>query len=88
MQSVVKGKWQPIDAELVQDGYIARVTRHILGGRWRWAVTPLEVAQRWNMRVVEHAYARGYAKSYDRAIEMAEAAIVALKAAKKKEEIP
>lgn len=76
-------EWQPIDTELERDGFIARVTRtvNLNGTRWRWAVTPVEVAQRWRTKVVEHAHARGYAKGYARAIAMAEAAIEALKAA-------
>jgi hypothetical protein len=79
-ESPVKSAWQPIDMELVRDGCVARVTRQLgRAGRWRWAVTPIEVVQRSPTSPVEHAYARGYAKGRDRAIEMAEAAVVALK---------
>ena len=80
--------WQPIDVELVRDGYLARVTRTLHAGatRWRWAVTPIEVAQRWRTKVVEHAHSRGYARGYDRAIQMAEAAIEAMKKAESESE--
>ena len=72
--------WQPIDLELVRDGYLARVTRQLgRAGRWRWSVTPVEIVQRHHSQPVEHAYARGYAKGQERALKMAEAAIVALK---------
>lgn len=71
--------WEPIDIELERDGYLARVTRTLHGGRWRWAVTPLEIVQRQRNKPVEHAYSRGYAKGRERAEQMAEAAIVALK---------
>ena len=74
--------WQPIDVELVRDGYVARVTRQLTrAGRWRWSVTPIEVAQRWATSVVERAEARGYARGYKRATHMAESAIRALKQA-------
>lgn len=77
------GEWQPIDVELERDGFLARVTRTVrIGGtRWRWSVTPVDVAERWKTKVVEHAYSRGYCKGYERALRMAEAAIEALKAA-------
>lgn len=76
-------KWEPIDIELVHDGYIARATRQLTrSGRWRWSVTPIEIAQRWTSSVVEHAEARGYAQGRERAMKMAEAAIKALKKAK------
>lgn len=74
--------WQPIDLELVRDGYLARVTRQLgRAGRWRWSVTPVEIVQRHHSQPVEHAYARGYAKGRERALKMAEVAIVALKKA-------
>ena len=73
-------KWQPIDLELIRDGYLAHVTRQLCrAGRWRWSVTPVEIVQRHHSQPVEHAYARGYAKGQERALKMAEAAIVALK---------
>lgn len=76
-----KSQWEPIDLELVRDGYLARVTRTLSrAGRWRWAVTPIEITQRILSQPVEHAYARGYAKGRRRAITMAAAAIEALKA--------
>ncbi len=81
MVAVKAPAWQPIDLELVIDGFLARVTRTLHGGRWRWSATPLEVAQRWRSSVVEHAHARGYSKSRERAQKMAEAAIRALKEA-------
>lgn len=78
--------WQPIDLELVRNGYLARVTRQLSrAGRWRWSVTPVEVVQRSPTSVVEHAHARGYAKGREHAFEMAEAAIVALKKAEREE---
>ena len=63
--------WQPIDLELVRDGYLARVTRQLgRAGRWRWSVTPVEIVQRHYSQPVEHAYARGYAKGQERALKM------------------
>jgi len=75
-------KWEPVELELERDGYLARVSRQLTrSGRWRWAVTPVEVVQRFNHSVVEHAYARGYARGRDGACRAAEASIAALKAA-------
>ena len=72
--------WQPIDLELVRDGFLARVTRQLTrAGRWRWSVTRVEVVQRHPTGAVEHAEARGYAKGRERATKMAEASIEALK---------
>jgi len=79
---VSENGWQPIELELVRDGFLARVTRD-RHGRWRWAVTELEHVGRWLHKAVQHAFARGYSRSPERAIEMAEAAIVALQEAKK-----
>jgi hypothetical protein len=72
--------WRPIELELCKDGYLARVTRSrfCAAPRWRWSVTPLEIVERGPSRTVERAHARGYCKSPDRAMEMAEASIVAL----------
>jgi len=81
----VKEDWLPIEEELIRDGFIARVTRDRYGTppRWRWAVAQLDQVQRWLHKVVQHAYARGYCRSRERAMKMAEAAIVALQKAEK-----
>lgn len=75
--------WEPIEIELVRDGFVARVTRtlYVNATRWRWSVTPIEVAQRWRTKVVEHAHARGYATGRERAMRMAEVAIDAFRKA-------
>jgi len=81
----LNGSWQPIDLELVRDGYLARVTRQLTrAGRWRWAVTPVEIVQRAHSQPIEHAEARGYAKGRERAMKMAEVAIAALHIANRK----
>ena len=75
--------WAPIELELVSGGYYARVTRdrYMRPARWRWAVTPVEIVQRWRSQPVEHAQARGYCRSQARACRMASVAIEALKKA-------
>ncbi len=75
--------WEPIDEELVRDGFIARVTRTIRAKRWRWVVSPQEYVQRRPSQPVEHASARGYAPTRERAREMAEAAITGIAGARR-----
>lgn len=82
-----KGTWRPIELELVLDGYIARVTRD-RHGRWRWSATRGDVVERWMFKVVQHAFARGYSRSPEKAMRMAEAAIVALQRAEKAKKTP
>jgi len=82
-----KGTWQPIELEFVIDGYLARVTRD-RHRRWRWASTRVDVVERWLHRPVQHAFARGYSRSPEKAMKMAEAAIVALQKAEKDRKSP
>ena len=74
--------WRPTSLELIRDGYLALVVQH-RPPRWRWAVAPLVVVER-----IPSQIARGYTKSFEAAMETAEAAIEALKASVRSEETP
>jgi hypothetical protein len=73
--------WEPVELELTRDGYLARVSRTMKPGRWRWCVAPVEHILKWNRNVTEIPFSKGFSGSRDRACEMAEAAIEALKKA-------
>ena len=73
--------WEPVELELVRDGYLARVSRTLKPGRWRWCVAPLDHVIKWNRNVTEIPFSKGFSGSREKAIQMAEAAIVELKKA-------
>ena len=73
--------WEAVELELERDGYLARVGRTMKPGRWRWAVAPLEHILKWNRNVTDVPFSKGFSGTRERAVEMAEAAIEALKKA-------
>jgi hypothetical protein len=73
--------WEAIELELERDGYQARVSRTMKPGRWRWCVAPIEHVLKWNRNVTDVPFSKGFSGTRERAIEMAEAAIEALKKA-------
>jgi hypothetical protein len=68
--------WEPIELE---DGILARVSRTMKPGRWRWACAPVDHILKWNRNVTDVPFSKGFSGTRERAIEMAEAAIEALK---------
>jgi hypothetical protein len=75
----MKSTWEPIELELVRDGYLARVSRTMKPGRWRWVAAPVEHVIKWNRNVTEVPFSKGFSGTRERAVEMAESAIEALK---------
>ncbi len=73
--------WEPVELELVRDGYLARVSRMMNRERWRWCAAPVEHVLKWNRNVTDVPFSKGFTATRERAMEMAEAAVEALKKA-------
>lgn len=71
--------WEPVELELERDGHLARVSKTTKPGRWRWCVAPIDHVLKWNRNVTDVPFSKGFSGTRERAIEMAEAAIDALK---------
>lgn len=83
----IRLEWQAVELEAVIDGYMCLVTRSQGGrGRWRWVAAPFEIVRKWNRGPADIPEAKGYCGSRERAIEMAEAAVEALKASAPKKQ--
>jgi hypothetical protein len=53
-------------------------------GRWRWCAAPVEHILKWNRNVTDVPFSKGFSGTRERAMEMAELAIEALKKAEAK----
>ncbi len=78
-------EWRTLSCERVRDGYYLYVAKASSGVRWRYSVTPLEYTQR-PRSAAQWAKALGYARSYERAVQAAEASCDALLKAEKSQE--
>lgn len=74
-------EWEPVELELVRDGYLARVSRTDRPGRWRWCVAPVDHVVKWNRNVTDVPFSKGFTFTMDKAVEMSESAIEALRRA-------
>lgn len=73
--------WEAVELELERDGYLARVSRTMQPGRWRWCAAPVDHILKWNRNVTDVPFSKGFSGTRERAVEIAEAAIDALKKA-------